>query len=109
MRKWWYLHCRQPNLVVGGYSTRMNEEREKEREKEKKEGVGGQSDVKDGAIGGSGDCVATHRQQKEIQRWEEQRLLEKRKKKKKMCRGWKNGYWQRKNRPKFGVNNYFYP
>lgn len=62
MRKWWYLHCRQPNLVVGGYSTRMNEKREKEREKEKKEGVGGRSDVKDGAIGGSGDCVATHRQ-----------------------------------------------
>ena len=61
----------------------MNEKREKEREKEKKEGVGGRSDVKDGTIGGSGDCVATHRQQKEIQRWEEQRLLEKRKKKKK--------------------------
>ena len=40
----------------------MNEEREKEREKEKKEGVGGRSDVKDGTIGGSGDCVATHRQ-----------------------------------------------
>lgn len=60
----------------------MKKGKKRER-KRKKEGVDGRNDVKDGTctIDGNGDCVATHRQQREIQRWEEQRLLEKKKKK----------------------------